>query len=181
VTLHEEPLHYGVMAELPSVGALIEAIHRARAAGYRKIEAYTPSPSHEVIEALDLPRSPLPFLVLGGGITGALTGYLMQYGLLVHAYPLNVGGRPLHSWPYFIPITFECTILFAALTAVLSVFALSGLPMPYHALFNVPGFAAASRDRFFLVILAADPSYDHAGVLRFCDGLGARHVAEVPT
>lgn len=175
-----DPESYGVMAEFHSVGELLRAIARAREAGYRHLDAYTPSPNHEVLEALALPPSPMPWIVLTGAIVGGLSGYFLQYYLLVYDYPLNVGGRPLNSWPYFMPITFECTILFAALAAVISTFALSHLPMPYHPVFNVPGFAAASRDRYFLCILETDPNFDHDRVIRFFDEVEARHVAEVP-
>jgi hypothetical protein len=133
-----------------------------------------------VTHALDLPPSKLPWLVLAGGILGAVGGYSMQYYAAVIDYPLNVGGRPLHSWPYFIPITFECTILGAALTAIFGMLALNRLPTPYHPVFNDDKFALASRDAFFLCIESTDPRFDRDRVLSFFEKLEARHVAEVP-
>jgi hypothetical protein len=170
---------YGVMAEFASVGELVRAIEKARARGYSKMDAYTPFPSHDVIEALALPPSRLPLMVLAGGILGCLGGYGLQYFALVVDYPLNIGGRPLHSWPYFIPITFETTVLGAALTAVFGMLALNRLPTPYHPVFNDPQFALASRDAMFLCIEATDPKFDRDAVVRFFAELEARHVADV--
>src|SRR5688500_4003823 len=126
---------YGVMAEFASVNSLIEAIERTRKRGYTKIDAYTPFPSHDVIHALHLPPSKLPWIVPAGGILVAIVGYGMQYWTAVIDYPYNIGGRPFNSWPYFIPVTFECTILFAALAAVFGMLGLNRLPTPYHPVF----------------------------------------------
>jgi|SRR5215208_2751838 len=175
----ERPRLWGLMAELDSPQALIEAARRAREAGYRRVEAYTPYPIEEVSQALGFHRSKLPLIVLVGGIVGALGGYFLQYWVNVIAYPLNVGGRPYHSWPAFIVPTFETTILCAALSAVLGMFFLNGLPQPYHPVFNVERFAAASRDSFFLVIEAADPRFDRRGTEDFLRGLSPSEVAEV--
>ena len=175
----ERPRLWGLMAELDSPQALIEAARRAREAGYRRVEAYTPYPIEEVSEALGLHRSKLPLIVLVGGILGALGGYLLQYWVNVWEYPLNLGGRPYHSWPAFIVPTFETTILCAALSAVLGMFFLNGLPQPYHPVFNVPGFALASRDKFFIVIESVDPRFDAAQTRSFLEGLGATAVSEV--
>lgn len=179
MNLPERPRLWGLMAEFSSPQGLIEAIRRVREAGYRRIEAYTPYPIEEVSEALDLHRSRLPMIVLGGGILGALGGYSLQVWVNLFEYPLNIGGRPLHSWPAFIVPTFETTILVAALSAVLGMFALNGLPHPYHPVFNVPRFALASRDRFFLVVEAADPRFDRRATEELLRGLSPSEVAEV--
>jgi Protein of unknown function (DUF3341) len=170
---------YGLLAEFETPAALIEAARQARKAGYRKLDAYTPYPIHELTEALALPRTKLPVIVLIGGLIGCATALSMQWFAAAVHYPINVGGRPLASWPSFIPITFELTVLFAAITAVLGMLGLNGLPMPYHPVFNVPRFALASRDRFFLSVEATDPLYDSGKTRAFLAGLGAREVTEV--
>ncbi|HTQ58505.1 MAG TPA: DUF3341 domain-containing protein [Bryobacteraceae bacterium] len=173
------PPIYGVMAEFDNPTDLVNAAREARAKGYRKLDAYTPFPIEELSEALHLPKSKLPLIVLIGGILGGLTGYLMQYYVTVIYFPINIGGRPLHSWPMYIVITFELTVLFAAISAVFGLLALCGLPMPYHPAFNVPRFALASRNRFFLCIEAADPLFDRKGTEDFLETLHAREVCEV--
>jgi len=173
------PPIYGVMAEFDNPTALVNAAREARARGYRKLDAYSPFPIEELAEALHLPKSKLPLIVLIGGILGGLTGYLMQYYVTVIYFPINIAGRPLHSWPMYIVITFELTILFAALSAVLGLLALCGLPMPYHPAFNVPRFAHASRNRFFLCIEAADPLFERRATVEFLETLEAREVSEV--
>ena len=170
---------YGVIAEFESPAALIEAARQARAAGYRKIDAYTPYPIEELAHALALPRTKLPLLVFLGGALGCATGLGMQWFATAVHYPINVAGRPLASWPSYIPITFELTVLFAAIAAVLGMLGLNGLPMPYHPVFNVPRFALASRDRFFLCIEAGDPLFDPRATKAFLESLGGREVAEV--
>lgn len=174
------PPLYALMAEFEDGHELAVATRRAVEAGYRKIDAYTPFPIHEVAEALRFRRTWIPHIVLAGGIVGLIVGYLLQYWAAVIAYPLNVGGRPLNSWPVFIPVTFEMTVLFAALAAVLGMLALNGLPMPYHPVFNIPEFARASQDRFFLVIEADDPVFEYAKTRRFLQSLGAGEVFDVP-
>lgn len=172
---------YGMMAEFDTLPHLIEAARKTRAEGYRRIDAYTPFPVEELAEIIGAPRTGLPLLVLLGGAFGAIGGYYLQYWTMAVDYPLNIGGRPLHSWPSFIPVTFETTVLAAALAAVLGMLALNGLPQPYHPVFNVPRFALASRDRFFLVVEARDKKYDAVATRRFLEGLeGAREVVDVP-
>lgn len=170
---------YGLMAEFESPTALAAAARRVREKGYRRVEAYSPFAIEEVNEALGLHNNKLPLIVLCGGILGGLTGYLMQYYVAVIDFPLNIGGRPLHSWPSFIIITFELTILFAAISTVLGLFGLCGLPMPYHPVFNVSRFAFASRDRFFICIEADDPMFDRHETADFLHTLAPREVSEV--
>jgi hypothetical protein len=171
---------FGLMAEYDSSQAILQAVDLAYEKGYRKMDAYSPFPVEGLSEALGHRPGKLALVVLGGGIVGALVGYGMQYYASVIDYPLNVGGRPLHSWPMFIPITFEMTILFAAFAAVLGMFALNGLPQPYHPVFNVENFELATRSHFFLVIEVEDPWYDPEETLRFLEGTGATQVSEVP-
>ncbi len=170
---------YGLMAEFASAGELIAATHRVHGEGYHKVEAFTPYPIEEMSEALHLRRSRLPLIVLIGGILGGLGGYMLEYWSSVIAYPMNVGGRPYHSWPSFIIPTFECTILAASLSAVIGMIVLNGLPRPYHPVFNVPRFALASRDRFFLVIEAGDSKFEREATRRFLSDLHATEVSEV--
>jgi hypothetical protein len=170
---------YGLMAEFESPNGLVAAAHQAHEEGYRCLDAYSPFPIEELHEALGSHHTRLPLIVLIGGITGGLAGYGLQYWASVIAYPLNIGGKPLHSWPAFIPVTFEMTILGAALSAVLGMLALNGLPMPYHPVFNVPRFALASRNRFFLVIQATDPKFTLDGTREFLQSLGPREVMTV--
>jgi hypothetical protein len=173
------PPIYGLMAEFPSADALIAAAHQVHEAGFQKVDAYTPYPIEAVSEALDLPRSKVPLIVLIGGLLGGLGGYMLQYWSQVIRYPMNIGGRPVHSWPAFIVPTFECTILGASLAAVVGMILLNGLPLPYHPVFNVPRFALASRDRFFLVIEAVDPKFDPDATRSFLADLNASEVSEV--
>ena len=171
---------YGLMAEFHAPADVIAAARAAHEAGYRRVEAYSPYPIEELHEALHLQHSKLPMLVLTGGVVGGLAGYGLQYWASVIEYPMNIGGRPFHSWPAFIVPSFETTILFAALTAVLGMLALNGLPEPYHPVFNVPSFALATRDRFFLAIESRDPRFDEADTRRFLEALtGVTAVAEV--
>lgn len=170
---------YGVMAEFDSPGALVAATRTVSEHGYRKLDAYTPFPIEELNDILHLHRNKLPLIVLCGGILGGLTGYLLQYFVTVIYFPINIGGRPLHSWPSYIIITFELTILFGCISAVLGMLALCGLPMPYHPAFNVPRFSAASRDRFFLCIEATDPQFDLEKTSGLLESLEAKEVSEV--
>ena len=170
---------YGIMGEFDNPDDLLEAVRRARAEGYGHMDAYTPFPVEGLAEALGFHRTRLPLLVLLGGIVGGVGGYFLQYWVAAIDYPLNVGGRPFNSWPAFIPVTFELTILVAALVAVLGMLALNGLPMPYHPLFNVPSFERATRNGFFLCIEATDPRFDRGEARRFLEGVKAREVCEV--
>ena len=172
---------YGMMAEFDTPVALVEAAKRTYQAGYKRIDAYTPFPVEGLAEEIGFHRDEVPLVVLIGGIVGGLTGYLMQYWMSAVAYPLNIGGKPYHSWPAFIVITFEMTILFAGISAVFGMLALNGLPMPYHPVFNVPRFTRASRDRFFLVVFSSDVNYDPAATRQFLESLDPRSVSEVPS
>ena len=174
-----KPPIYGVMAEFDNPTALVNATREAYERGYRKLDAYSPFPIEELSEALHLHKNKLPLIVLIGGVLGGTLGYLLQYYVTVIHYPINVAGRPLHSWPMYIVITFEMTVLLAALAAVLGLLALCGLPMPYHPAFNVPRFALASRNRFFLCIEATDPLFDRQQTEAFLETLEAREVSEV--
>jgi hypothetical protein len=167
------------MAEFREPAEVVAAARAVCAEGYRKVDAYSPYPIEALNEALGFHRSWLPPLVLLGGMAGALGGYALQYWASVLEYPMNIGGKPYHSWPAFIPPTFETTILLAALTAVLGMLALNGLPEPYHPVFNVPSFALASRDRFFICIEAADPKFSLDGTRAFLQGLGASAISVV--
>jgi len=167
------------MAEFDTPTDLVNAARAAHQRGYRKLDAYSPFPIEELSDVLHLHRNKLPLIVLIGGLIGGLTGYLLQYYVTVIHYPINIAGRPLHSWPSYIIITFELTILFASLSAVVGLLALCGLPMPYHPVFNVPRFALASNDRFFLCIEAADPMFDRKQTSEFLGTLAPREVSEV--
>ena len=173
------PTIHGLMAEFETSAALVEAARHTHHEGYRNMDAYSPVPIEELHDAMHMHDNRLPKLVLAGGILGGLGGYGLQYYVSVIAYPLNVGGRPLHSWPMFIPVTFETTILAAALTTVLGMLALNGLPQPFHPVFNVPRFALASRNRFFLCIEARDPKFNLETTRAFLESLGAREVTTV--
>jgi len=178
---HEEtaPTLYGLMAEFDNPDALLHAAEQARLAGYRKMDAYSPIPIEELSEALGLPRTRLPKLVFLGGLLGGIGGYSLEYYCAVIGYPLNIGGRPMHSWPQFIPVTFETTVLGAALACFIGMWALNRLPQPYHPVFNVPAFARASTDRFFLCIEAADPTFTTDATRQFLEGLHPVGVSDV--
>jgi len=170
---------HGLLAEFDTAEQLLAAAARVRAAGYRQMDAYSPFPVPGLSEAVGFKRTILPALVLLGGLTGAAVGFGMQYYISVIDYPLNIGGRPLNSWPQFIPVTFELAVLFAAGTAVLGMLALNGLPKPYNPLFNVERFALASHDRFFLAIEASDPQFDAVKTRQLLESLQPHGVYEV--
>jgi hypothetical protein len=174
----EQALH-GVVAEFTTPDGLVTACRKAHDAGYRRMDAYTPYPLEEAADAIGFEKTQVPLLTLCGGILGGLSGFGLQYWTNMSAYPMNIGGRPLNSWPSFIIITFELTILFAGITAVVGMLMLSGLPQPYHPIFNHPRFSAASRDRFFLCIEADDEKFDREETTRFLQATDAVDVAEV--
>jgi hypothetical protein len=170
---------HGLLAEFVAPDDVVAATKAAHDAGYRRMEAYAPFPVEGLAEALGFHHTKLPIVVLAGGIAGCAGGIFMQYYAAAVDYPVNIGGRPLASWPAFVPVTFELTILVAALAAVLGMLAMNGLPQPYHPVFNAPGFALATKDRFFLCIEAVDPKFDRTATRGFLEGLGAREVSEV--
>jgi len=173
-----QPLH-GLMAEYVTPADVIAAATSVRAAGWTKVDAYTPFPIEALNEALDLHHSKVPLVVLVGGLVGGIAGYGLQYWTTVVDYPLNIGGRPFHSWVSFIPPTFETTVLFAGISAVVGMILLNGLPRPYHPVFNEPRFVTASRDRYFLVITADDPRFDRASATAALRATNAVDVTEV--
>ncbi len=171
-----EPNTYGVVAEFAHADEVLAAAHKAREAGYTVMDAYSPVPVHGLDEALGRKRSILAWLVFAGGMTGTLTGFGMQYWMAHINYPWNVGGRPTVSWPAFIPVTFELTILFAALTCVIGMFALNGLPRPHHPIFNTPNFDRSAIDHYFLCIEAKDPQFEEDKVTAFLQECGPEAV-----
>lgn len=172
---------YGLMAEFDSVDAAVTAARRTYAAGYRKIDAYSPFPVEELSEAIGFHKNGVALVCLVGGLLGCTGAFTLQWWINTISYPINIGGRPLNSWPSFIIVTFEMTILFSGLSAVFGMLALNGLPMPYHPVFNVPRFEFASKDRFFVVIFSSDKNYDATLTRQFLEGLSPISVAEVPS
>ncbi len=175
---HAPPL-YGVMAEFENPTDLVAAAQRVYSLGYRRINGYSPYPIEELSEAIGFTKTSLPLIVFIGGLIGGLSGFFMQYWIEVIDYPINVGGKPTNSWPAFIPITFEMTVLFAAFSAVLGMLILNKLPQPYHPVFNLPNFALATRDRFFLAVEANDAKFNHAEVVDLLKSLNAVAVTDV--
>ncbi len=176
---YEEPALHGLMAEFEEHEELLEAARRAYSEGYRRMDAYSPFPVEGLAEALGLESSAIPLFTLAGGIIGGLGAYFMEWIAMAKLYPLNVGGRPMNSWPNFIPVTFELTVLIASVSAFVGVFLLCRLPQPNHPVFNVPEFERASNDRFFLCIEADDPKFDLSDTRKFLEGLKALKVTEV--
>ena len=175
---HERPM-YGVMAEFENPTELVAAARKVYSLGYRRINGYSPYPIEELSEAIGFTHTKLPLIVFIGGLLGAIGGFFMQYWIEVIDYPINVGGKPTNSWPAFIPITFEMTVLCAAFAAVLGMLVLNKLPQPYHPVFNAPNFALATRDRFFLAVEANDPKFEHDKVVDLLKSLGALEVNDV--
>ncbi len=186
MSTHTHPTHgevetgiYGLLMEFTHPEDLLVATKQVVAEGYKKIDTYTPFPVHGIDEVIGA-KTVLPWLIFGGGLGGALTGFGMQvFASAVH-YKINVAGKPLVSWPAFIPITFELTVLFASATAVLGMLVLNGLPRLYNPLFNAPGFALASQTSYFLCVQADDPKFDPDETSRFLEGLGPNTITEVP-
>jgi hypothetical protein len=170
---------FGLLAEFVEPDDLVKAAAQIQSEGYRDFEAYAPMPVEGLPEAVGFPRSRMPLIVLIGGIVGLVVGYGMQYYLMAINYPLNIGGRPLNSWPSFVPVTFELTVLIAALSAVLGMLAMNGLPRPHHPLFAVPQFDRATQDRFFVCIRSTDPKYHERTTREFLQRLGAKEVIDV--
>jgi hypothetical protein len=175
----KNPAIFGLLAEFKTPEELIEATHQAHQAGYRRMDAYTPFPIEEVGHALGARGTRLPYIVLAGGLFGAIFGFSMQVYTMMVDYPLNVGGRPLFSWLSFIPGTFETTVFLAAFAAVFGMIALNGLPQPYHPVFGVPGFDIASHERFLLQIEAKDPKFDLAQTRQFLESLHPEKISEI--
>ena len=174
-----EPI-YGMMAEFDNPTDLVHAAKGAFDAGYRKMDAYSPFPIDEASEALGFHKSRVPLIVLLGGLLGGSSGFALQYWINVISYPLNIGGKPWDSWPAFIVPTYEMTILFAGVCGMFGMFALNGLPMPYHPVFNVDRFSMVTRDKFFLCVEAADPHFDIVETQQFLERLQPLSISEVP-
>ena len=171
---------FGILAEFVEADELVAAAARVYELGYRQVECYSPLPVEGLADAIGFHRTRMPLVVLCGGIIGGLGGFALQYWTTVVDYPLNVGGRPLFSWPSYVPVIFEMTVLIAALSAVLGMLAMNGLPQPHHPLFGVPQFDRATQDRFFLSIRVQDPLFDEHKTRQLLEQLGAKEVVDVP-
>ena len=177
----KDPRIFGLMAEFDNVNDAILAAQKTTAAGYRKVDAYAPFPVEELSEAIGFHKNGVALICLIGGLLGGTAAFTLQWWINTISYPINIAGRPLNSWPSFIIVAFEMTILFSGLSAVFGMLALNGLPMPYHPVFNVPQFEGASKDKFFIVIFSSDKKYDAAATRQFLEGLNPLSVAEVPS
>ena len=171
---------YGIAAEFEDSESLMHAAEQARARGYTQLEGYAPFPVEGLPQACGHPKNRIPLIMFGAGIVGAAGGYFMQWYSAVIRYPMNVGGRPLHSWPSFVPLTFELMVLFASVAGFIAMLMLNGFPRPFHPIFNTKNFERASQDRFFLCIQSIDEKFDSEEVRSFLESTGAVHVSEVP-
>ena len=178
--MRPEPI-FGMMAEFDTATDIVAAAERTTEAGYKRMDAYSPFPIEELAEAIGFHKNGVPLITLIGGILGMCGGFMLQWWINTISYPVNIGGRPPNSWPAFIPVTFEMTILFAGLASVFGMLVLNGLPMPYHPVFNVPRFELVTKDKFFLVIFSSDPRYDTIKTRAFLQSLGAKSISEVPS
>ena len=170
---------YGLMAEFATPSEIVHASEKAYSAGYRRMDAYSPMPVHGLAEAIGFRNNRVPLVVLIGALIGAAAGYGLCWFMAAVPYVHNIGGRPIHSWPAFIPITFETTVLFASLFAVVGMILMNGLPRPYHPVFNAPRFGRATHDKFFLCIEASDPKFHLEDTRAFLQGLEPYEVTEV--
>jgi hypothetical protein len=175
-----QPPIYGLIAEFDTPTEIVVAARKAHAEGYRRMDAYSPFPVEGLAEAVGFPRNRVATVTLVGALCGTSTAYLLQYWINWIAYPLNIAGRPFHSWPAFIIVTFELTILFGGLSAAIGMLVMNGLPLPYHPLFNVPSFAGVTRDKFFLCIEASDPRFERQSTYSFLSSLEPKAITEVP-
>jgi len=179
-TATSAPAVYGVLAEFTNADALVDATRQARLAGYSRMDGYSPYAVGEVADELGFPRSEIGAVMFIGGLCGATFGLLMQTWVSVYDYPISIGGKPFWSWPQFVPVSWALLVLTASMSGLFGLLALCGLPQPYHPLFNVPQFARATRDRFFLCIEAVDPQFEVGKVTTFLNTLNPESVAEVP-
>ncbi len=174
------PPIWGMIAEFDTPTQILTAARKAYAEGYRRMDAYSPFPVEGLSEAIGFHKDSVALICLVGGLLGLATAYVLQFWINTIAYPLNVGGRPFHSWPSFIVVCFEMTVLFGGLSAAFGMLAMNGLPTPYHPVFNVPSFSFATEDKFFLCIEASDPQFDRVSTYQFLSSLEPRAITEVP-
>lgn len=175
----KKPGPFGVVAEFDSPALLMAAANKALDSGYSQMDAFTPFPVHGLSDAIGFKEAKIPWVIFMGGFAGCVGGMGLQWWVATQAYALNIGGRPLFSWPSFIPPAFETTILFAAFGAVFGMIAMNRLPQPHHPVFDTPNFERASQDRFFLLVEAKDAMYDAAAIKKAMEGAGALNVTEI--